>query len=66
MQEATLKGPARPIELYSCDLHILDPVGDGLQVTCMTMNNWHQAQLADPVLGLVIVRMQDRTMDQSH
>ena len=26
MQEAALEGPMSPIEAYSCDLHILDPV----------------------------------------
>ena len=30
----------------------------------MTTNKWHQAQLADPVLGLVITRMQDGTLGQ--
>ena len=65
IQEATLKDPVSPIEAYSCNLHILDPVGDGLQVTCMTKDNWHQVQWADPVLGLVIVRMQHGTVGQS-
>ena len=59
MQEAALESP---IEAYSCNMHVHDLVGDGLQVTCMTTNNWHQAQWADPVLGLVIVRMQDGTL----
>ena len=62
LQEATLKAPASPIEVYSCDLHILNPVGDSLQVACMTADNWCEAQWADPVLSLVIVRMQDRTL----
>ena len=43
MQEAALEGPTSPIEAYSCNLHVLDPVGDSLQVTCMTMDDWHQA-----------------------
>ena len=40
MQEATLEGPLSPIETYrlwhACPL----PSRDGLQVTCMTTNNW--------------------------
>ena len=65
MQEAVLEGPMSPIEAYSCDLHILDPVVDGPQVTGMTMDHWHQAQWADHVLGLIILRMQDGTLGQS-
>ena len=66
LQEAALEGPASPIGTYSCNLHILDPVGDAPQVTYMTADHWHQAQRADPVLSLMIVRMQDRTLGQSH
>ena len=65
LQEATLEGPTSSIEAYSCDLHILDPVGDSLQVTCMTADDWCQAQRADPVLSLMIARMQDGTLGQS-
>ena len=64
LQEATLKGPAIPTEVFSCNEHILDPVGDGPQVTCMTIDDWHQAQWAAPVLGLVISRMQDGILGQ--
>ena len=28
VQEAALKGPVTPIKVYSCNLHILDPVED--------------------------------------
>ena len=61
-QEAAIKGPMSPIEAYSCDLCILDPVVDGLQVACMTTNDWCQTQWTDPVLGFVIVRLQDGTL----
>ena len=54
MQEATLKGPGSPIEAYSCNLHVMDLVGDGMQVTCMTTKDCWQAQLADPILDYVI------------
>ena len=64
MQEATLKGPKSPIEAYSCHLHVMDPVEDGLQVACMTVKDWQQVKLADLILGQVIVKMEDRTMCQ--
>ena len=62
MQEATLKDPTSPIEAYSCDLHILDAVQDSQQVTCMTLEDWCQAQQADPTLRLVISRLQNGTL----
>ena len=64
MQEAALKGPMSPIEVYNYDLHILDLVGDGPQVICMTTDDWHQVQWADPIMGIMISRMQDRTLGQ--
>ena len=64
VQEATLEGLMSPIETYSCDLCVLDPVEDGLWVTCMTTSDWQQAQMEDPILGKVIVRMQDETLGQ--
>ena len=64
VQETALEGPMSYIEAYSCDLYVLDPVEDGPQVTCMTADDWQQAQLADPVLGQVITRMQDGTLGQ--
>ena len=59
VQEDALKGPISPIEAYICYLHIMDAVQDSQQVTCMTLENWHQAQEADPVLSLVTVRLRD-------
>ena len=59
VQEATLKGPISPIEAYSCDLHILDAVQDSQQVTCMTLEDWWQAQQVDPVLSIFITRLWD-------
>ena len=59
VQETALKGPANPIEAYSCDLHILDTIQDSKQVTYMTLEDWHQAQEVDPVLSLVITRLRD-------
>ena len=54
MQKAALKGLTSPIEVCSCDLHVLDSVWDSQQVTWMTMEHWHQAQQMDPTLGLGI------------
>ena len=62
VQEATLEGPTSPIETYSCDLHGLDTVQDSQQVTCMTLEDWHQAQQADPTLSHVISRLWDGTL----
>ena len=59
VQEAALKGPASPIEAYRCDLHVLDAIQDSKQVTCMTVEDWSQAQEADLVLSLVIARLWD-------
>ena len=59
VQEAALKGSIRPIEAYSCDLYVLDAVQDSKQVACMTLEDWHQAQEVDPILRLVITRLQD-------
>ena len=64
MQETTHKGPRSPIEAYSCDLHILDSVKESPQVTCMTIDDWHKAQQSDPVMGLVIARLQDGALGQ--
>ena len=63
-QEAALKGPASPIEAYSYDLHILDAIQECQQVTCMTLDDWCQAQQEDHTLSLVISRFQDGTLGQ--
>ena len=64
MHDAAPEGPIIHIEAYGCDLHILDPVGDSQQVTCMTIDDWHQVQQTDLVFGLVMVRLQDGTLGQ--
>ena len=64
MQEAALEGLISPIEAYSCDLHILDAVQESQQITCMTLEDWCQAQQVDPTLSLVISRLWDRTLGQ--
>ena len=57
VQRAAIKGPTSPIEAYSCNLHVLDPVQDSQQVACMTSEYWHQAQQVDPTLSLVVSRL---------
>ena len=43
-------------------MHVLDAIQDSKQVACMTLEDWHQAQEADPVLSLVITRLRDGTL----
>ena len=57
--EAALEGPTSPSEAYSYDLHVLDAVQDSQHVTCMTLEDWHQTQQADPPLSLVTSRLSD-------
>ena len=64
VQEAALKGSTSPIEAYSCDLHILHSVQDSQQVTCMSMEDWHQSQQVDPTLSSVITSLWDGTLGQ--
>ena len=62
VQEAALEGSTSPIEAYRCNLHILDSEQDSQQVTCMTMEDWCQAQQADPTLSFIITKLQDGTL----
>ena len=64
VQEAALKGLTSPTEAYSCYLNILDAAQDSQQVTCMTLEDWHQAKQADSTLCLVISRLRDGTLGQ--
>ena len=64
MQETALEGSASLIKAYSSNVHVLDPIEDSQQVTCMTTDDWHQAQWVNPVLGLIIVRLQEGTLSQ--
>ena len=59
---AALQGPAIPIEAYSSDLHVLDILQDSKQIASMILEDWHQAQEADPVLSLVIARLRDEML----
>ena len=64
IQEAALDQPACPIEAYSCDLHVIGAMQDSQQVAQMTLDDWWQAQEADPVLGIIIRRLREGTLDQ--
>ena len=59
VQEAALQGTASPIETYSSDLHVLDILQDSNQVASMTLEDWSQAQVTDPILSLVIAGLRD-------
>ena len=65
VHEAALQGPAIPIEACSSDLHVLDILQDSNQVASMTLEDWCQAQEADPVLSLVIARLRDGMLGKS-
>ena len=64
MQEAALKGSASPIKAYSSNVNVLGSVENSQQVTWMTTDDLHQAQGADLVLGLTIMRLQKGTLSQ--
>ena len=55
------KGSVSLFEAYSSNVHVLDPVEDSLQVISMTTDDWCKAQWADPVLGLIVMRLQEAT-----
>ena len=56
--------PGESLSTISCYLHMLDPIEDSQQVTCMTTEECQQAQLAYPILNEMIIRMQDGTLEQ--
>ena len=64
IQEAALDQPACPIEAYSYDLHVIGAVQDSQQVSQMTLDDWWQAQEADPVLSIIIKRLREGMLEQ--
>ena len=64
IQEAVLEKPVCPIEAYSYDLHVVGAIQNSQQVTQMTLDDWQQAQEADPVLGIIIKRLREGTLEQ--
>ena len=53
--------PHQGLQLH---LHVIGAVQDSQQVAQMTLNDWQQAQEADPVLGIIIKRLREGTLDQ--
>ena len=64
IQEAALEKPVCPIEVYNYDLHVMGAIQDSEQVAQMTLDDWHQAQDVDPVLGIIITRLREGTLEQ--
>ena len=64
IQEAALDQPACAIEAYSYDLHDVGAMQDSQQVAQMTLDDWQQAQEADPVLSIIMERLKAGTLDQ--
>ena len=58
------QGSLSLIKAYSSGVHVLDSVEDSQQVTCLTTDDWYQAQWEDPVLDLIIARLQEGTLSQ--
>ena len=64
IQEAALDQPACPIETYSYDLHVIGAIQDSQQVAQMTVDDWHQVQEVDPVLGIIVKRLREGMLEQ--
>ena len=64
IQEAALEKPVCPIEAYRYDLHVVGAIQDSKQAAQMTLDDWHQAQEADPVLSIIIVRLREGMLEQ--
>ena len=65
IQEAALDKPACPIEAYSYDLHVIGAIQDSQQVVQIALDDWHQVQEADPVLGIIVKRLREGTLEQN-
>ena len=64
IQEAAIQKPTCPIEAYSYDLHVMGAIQDSEQVAQMTLEDCHQAQEVDPVLGIIIKRLREGMLEQ--
>ena len=64
IQEAALDQPACPIKAYSYDLHVVGAIQDSQQVSQMTLDDWCHAQEVDPVLGIIVKRLREGTLEQ--
>ena len=64
IQEAALDQPDCPIEAYSYDMHVIGAIQDSQQVAQMTLDDWRQAQGADPALATIIERLKAGAFNQ--
>ena len=64
IQEAALDQATCPLEAYSYDLHVVGAIEDCQQVAQMTLDDWQQAQEADPVLGQIIQRLRGGMLEK--
>ena len=64
IQEVALDQPACPIEAYSCNMHVVGAVQDSQQVAQMTLNDWREAQEADPALATIMETLKVGALDQ--
>ena len=64
IQEAAIEKPACHIEAYSYDLHVIGVIQDSQQVAQMTLDDCCQMQEADPLLGIIIKRQREETLEQ--
>ena len=64
IQEAALDQPACPIEAYSHNIHVIGEMQSSQQVAQMTLDDWQQAQEADPALATIIERLKAGALDQ--
>ena len=64
IQEAALEKPVCPIEAYSYNLHVMGAIQDSQQVAQMSLDDWWQAQEANPVLGIIIKSIREERLEQ--
>ena len=64
IQKAAFYQPACPIGAYSYDLHVIGAIQDSQQVAQMTLDDWCQVQEVDPVLGIIVERLREGTLEQ--
>ena len=65
IQEAALEKPACPMEAYSYNLHAIGAIQDSQQVAQMTLDDRHQVQEADPILGIIVKRLRKGMLEQN-
>ena len=46
-------------------VHVMGAIQDSKQVAQMTLDDWHHVQEADPVLGIIIMRLREGMLEQN-